>query len=216
MAARGHDLVMSGAHLAEVWPLIRDHHYLHTKPGDPMFCFAWRRPGGLLGDTGEPVAAISYTAPVNKYFGPNSIELSRLVRAPDFDRPLSMFVAWSLRWLKKNAGLAYCLCYADSSAGHHGGIYQATNFIHVAVSSGNRQYVNDLTGEIVSGRAFGQRRGAYRVGWSARRTAKKYLYVFPLREPREQLLARFGWSAMAFPKPDIYRGLMTSLSTDRQ
>lgn len=197
------NLNMSGASFTEVWPLIRDHHYLHRRTGDPIHCFAWREPGGLLGDTGAPLAAIIYTAPANRYFGKGSIELSRLVRHPDADLPpLTQFVSWSLRWLKANTDFRYCLSYADKGAGHHGGIYQAANFVHVAVSSGNRQYRNETTGEIVSGRSFDQRRPEYKIGWKPVRTSEKYLYIYPLREKRKALFERFAWSALPNPKPD--------------
>lgn len=192
---------MTGAQAHEVWPLVIEHHYSHRRTADPMFCFAWRRPGGLLGDTGEPVAAIIYTAPSNKFFGPGSVELSRLIRRPDVSIQLSEFVAWSLRWLKANTSLRYCLSYAERAAGHHGGIYQATNFIHVAVSKGNRRYQNPETGDTVSGRSFDQRRPEYRVGWTPLRTGEKYLYVFPLKERKRSLLSRFGWEQLPYPKP---------------
>lgn len=196
------DSIMTGARAEEVWPLVRDHHYSHRRTADPMFCFAIRRPGGLLGDTGEPRAAIIYAAPVNRYFGAGAVELVRLVREPSLTTPLSRFVGWSLRWLKQNTDLQFCLSYADQGAGHHGGIYQATNFIHVGVSEGNRRYTNVATGESVSGRSFDQRRPEYRAGWEAAKTSRKYLYVFPLGERKKALLARFGWQELPFPKPD--------------
>ena len=193
--------IMTGATFDEVWPLVRDHHYAHRRTADPMFCFAWREIGGLLGDTGTPQAAIVYTAPINRYFGSGAVELARLVRLPTVTRPLSEFVGWSLRWLKRNSELQYCLSYADKSAGHHGGIYQALNFTFVRESDGNRHYRNELTGEVVSGRSFDQRRPEYKVGWTPVRTGKKYLYVFALNEPREKLLQRFNWVPLPYPKP---------------
>jgi hypothetical protein len=191
---------MTGATWDEVWPLVRDHHYSHRRTADPMFCFAWRKPGGLFGCTGEPLAAIVYTSPINRFFGVGSIELARLVRHPDLNEQLSQFVAWSLRWLRKNTDLRYCLSYAEQAAGHHGGIYQASNFIHVMISAGNRQYIGP-NGETVSGRSFDQRRPEYRDGWIARKTGAKYLYVFPLNEKPRALLSRFNWEALPFPKP---------------
>ena len=194
-------LQMTGATVDEIWPLVRNHHYSKRRTADPMFCFAWRQPGGLFGHTGEPLAGIIYTAPVNRYFGTGAIELARLVRKPELAEPLSSFIAWSLRWLRANTDLRYCLSYADAGAGHHGGIYQACNFTYVRQTYGNRFYQNDQTGEIVSGRSFDQRRAAYKAGWRAFKTAPKYLYVFPLNEPHDELLDRFRWHAFPYPKP---------------
>lgn len=194
---------MTGAHADEVWPLVVAHHYSARRTADPMHCFAWRLPGGLLGDTGMPCAAIIYTAPINRVFT-DATELSRLVRVPEFDQQLSEFVAWSLRWLKRNTDLRYCLSYADPSAGHHGGIYQALNFLYLGLSAGNRRYRNPATGEVVSGRSFDQRRPAYREGWVSEKTAKKHLYVYPLSDSRRQLSARFPDRLQPYPKPNLW------------
>ena len=79
---------MTGATLAEVRPLLRAHHYLGAKTADPMFCFALREEGGMFGDTGEPVAAIVYASPINRYFGSGAIELTRLVRNDEVKRTI--------------------------------------------------------------------------------------------------------------------------------
>ena len=191
----------TGATLAEIRHLLADFHYLGAKTADPMHCFAWRRTGGMFGDTGEPVAAIVYASPINRYFGSGCVELTRLVRNDELNQPLSKFVSWSLRWLRANTDLLYCLSYADGAAGHHGGIYQALSFDFVATSSGNTRWHNPATGENVSGRSFDQRRHEYRMGWERVRSGKKFLYIKNLNERRPQLLKRFGWTALPYPKP---------------
>jgi len=193
-------VIMTGATWDEVWPIVRDHHYLHRRTADPMFCFACRDPGGLLGDTGPVRAAMVLTSPANRYFGARSVELARLVREPDVTIPMSKFIGWVMRWLKANTDLAYCLSYADTGAGHHGGVYQAANFTYVATTNGNVQYRNPETGQVVSGRAYDQRRSAYQ-NWERLKTSQKFLYVFPLSERRDKLLNRFGWQALPYPKP---------------
>lgn len=177
--------------LEEAMPLVLEHHYSRRRTADPMFVFLWR-----YGN--EPVAAAIFTAPVNRYFNPGSVELSRLVRLPTFERPLSRFIGLCLRWLKRNTELRFCLSYADTTVGHLGFIYQATNFIHVAVSPGNTQWKCDASGKIVSGRSFDQQRN--KEGWTRLRTGRKLLYVYPLSEPRAALLERFGWTALPYPK----------------
>ena len=194
-------LRMTGGTLSEALPLLRAHHYLKDRTADPMHVFLWRTTGGLFGDTGDAVAAVLYAAPANRYFGQGAAELTRLVRSPDLDLPLSSFVAWSLRWLKANSDLAYVLSYADPSAGHHGGIYQALGFDYVGVSNGNVYHVNPLTGERVSGRSFDQRRPEFRQGWERVRSSGKHLYIRALNERRAKLLARFGWQPLPYPKP---------------
>jgi hypothetical protein len=188
-------LAVVRGNLDDAMPLILAHHYTGRRTADPMHVFLWQRDG-------ETQAAAVYCAPANKFFGKGSIELARLVRLPALADPLSRFVAETLRWLRRHTELAYCLSYSDEGAGHHGGIYQALSFVHVARTKGNVAYRNPHTGAIVSGRSFDQRRPAYQTGWERHRTARKLLYVFPLRERRTHLLRRFNWVALPYPKPD--------------
>jgi hypothetical protein len=179
----------------EALPMVLEHHYTHRRTADPMHVFVWEW-------RGWPVATAIFTSPANRYFGKGSIELARLVRLPAFDFPLSRFVALCLQWLKANTDLAYCLSYADTTVGHVGTIYQATNFTHVAVSKGNVQYRHRESGKIVSGRSFDQHAAGNKEDWERLRTGKKYLYVFPLKERRAKLLKRFGWEALPYPKAE--------------
>lgn len=176
----------------EALPLVLEHHYTHRRTADPMHVFVWEL-------YGEICATAIFTSPVNKYFGKGAIELARLVRLPVFDYPLSRFVALCLQWLAQNTDLKYCLSYADSTVGHKGFIYQACNFTYVAKSKGNIQYQH-ADGRIVSGRSFDQHAANNRQGWIRLRTGEKHLYVYPLRERRQKLLSRFGWSVLPYPK----------------
>lgn len=178
--------------LKHVASLILAEHYTRRCPGDPMHVFVW-----AYGN--EVVATAVFTSPINRYFGKGAVELSRLVRRPDFGQPLSRFIAMCLRWLKRHTELAYCLSYADSTAGHCGFIYQACNFLYVAESQGNTMW-RGPDGGLVSGRSFDQRAEANRQGWERVRSGRKFLYVYPLNNSRKALLERFGWEPLPYPK----------------
>ena len=195
---------MTGATALEVRPLFDRYHYLGGNFADPIAVFADRAPGGLFGDTGEPIAAAVYASPANRYFGNGAVELVRLVRCPNYPRQLSQFVAWSLRWLRRNTAWRFCISYADTGAGHHGGIYQALGFVFVGESKGHAYWEHPATGGRCSARSFDQRRPALRAGWQRRAGTKKYLYVQPLKEQRRDLLRRFGWTALPYPKPSSH------------
>lgn len=188
-------LVFRKGTFREALPLVLEHHYTRRRTADPMHVFVWERDGALK-------AAAIFTSPVNRYFGRGAVELARLVRTPDLVEPLTAFVAKCLRWLKANTQLLFCLSYADTTVGHHGGVYQAANFMYVADSKGNTQYRNTGDGRIVSGRSFDQHSPANKIGWERLRTGKKHLYVYPLAEKRKSLLPRFGWSALPYPKAE--------------
>lgn len=55
-------------------------------------------------------------------------ELNRLCRVDELEKPLSRFVAWCLRKLKKYDWII--VSYSDMAMNHHGYIYQACNFIY--------------------------------------------------------------------------------------
>ena len=188
------DLTFVRGKFADALPLVLEHHYTHRRTADPMHVFLWK-------DAERIVATAIFTSPVNRYFGKGAVELARLVRVPDCLAPLSAFVAKCLRWLKKNTKLLYCLSYADTTVGHHGGIYQALNFVFVAESKGNTQWLCNFTDKVVSGRSYDQQAQHNKVGWTRMRTGKKLLYVYPLAEKIQPLLERFGWAAMPYIKP---------------
>jgi hypothetical protein len=178
-------------------PLLAAYHYRGATVADPMHVFAWKADA-----QGPLLAAAFFAAPVNFYFGKGAVELVRLVRVPELTAPLSQFVAETLRWLKRHTPTLYVLSYADSGQGHHGGIYRALGFTHVRVSKGHSNWRHPPTGAVCSSRAFDQRSPENKVGWVRAKGTDKYLYVKPIHEPWESLAARFGWSALPYPKPD--------------
>ena len=182
--------------LADAMPLILAHHYTRRRTADPMHVFLWDS-GGIN------VACAVFTSPVNRYFGKGSVELSRLVRVPGCQEPLTSFLAECFAWLKRNTDIKFALSYADTTVGHHGGVYQAASMLHVAVSSGGTQWRNKETGAVVSGRSFDQRNPENRFGYERIPAGKKYLYVKPLKERKAKLLLRFGWTELPYPKDNF-------------
>lgn len=80
-------------------------------------------------------------------------ELTR-VALRDHEAPVSKIVAIALRILKKtNPGLRLCVSFADPSRDHHGGIYQAGNWVYTGKS-------NDVVEHFIRGR-WRHTRGAY-------------------------------------------------------
>ena len=118
---------------------------------------------------------------------------------------MSQFLSLCIRQLKQDDRLAFLLSYADTAVGHHGGVYQASNFIYVGESKGNVQYRHDETGKIISGRSFDQHAAGNKAGWTRLRTGRKHLYVYPLRERRKALLERFGWSSLPYPSCPMFQ-----------
>jgi hypothetical protein len=215
------DCVMTGATPDECWPLIRDFHYSKRMPSAIRHCFSWREKGGLFGDTGELKVAAVYGNPVQFNWPQDALELQRLVRVEGFEKQLSEFVSWTLKWLKTNTTTPFVLSYADTAEGHHGGIYQSTNFLYVRetlhpisawlLPNGEKKHPRQVNRELGScGREYVLNK---KPDWVPIKGEPKYLYVKPLRQKTKTLLNRFDWVELPYPKPNAARPLDKAVPT---
>jgi hypothetical protein len=206
---------MTGATADELWPLVRDFHYSRRMAGLVQHAFAWRERGGLFGETGAPLAGVIFSQPVNRNFPKDAVELSRLIRRDDFDEKLSELVSFSLRWLRANTAKVFCISYADTTQGHHGGIYQACGFQYIGATSPGHIGFNCPDGSFVHGRICNSRFGTRSVqaiakikpDWTPVYGQPKHLYIFPLRQKWPTIARRYGWEAKPYPKPHAARPL---------
>lgn len=201
--------IMTGAEPDELWPLVRDHHYSGRLPGNIQHCYAVRQRGGLFGDSGEPVAGIMFSIPPTKW-AEEVIELSRLIRHPDYRYPLTDLIAFSAAWLRK-AGWDLSVSFADWTQRHHGGIYQAASWRY----AGMREPAMDgliIDGVFKPGRscnsAFGTRSpdrlkavlpdSEIAAHWDE----GKHLYWKPLTVSGRTKAKRIGLGSLPYPKPN--------------
>jgi len=123
-------------------------------------------------------------------------ELARVALKPNHKAKVSQCVAMAVRLLKKQSPkLRMLISFADPQQGHHGGIYQAGNWVYTGVSSGDRCFV-----------VFGERKHAKTIhsnGWVQKeswlrsnvdphakevRLPGKHRYLMPLdKEMRERI-----------------------------
>lgn len=109
--------------------------------------------------------------------------------------PVSEIVAAAIRLLRSsNPGLRLVVSFADPNEGHHGGIYQAGNWIYTGES-------NPVIEHYIGGR-WRHTRGAY---WQSkgttvptRETPGKHRYLYPLDRA---IRRRVQTLAVAFPAP---------------
>lgn len=205
---------MTGAEQDEVWPLIRDHHYSRRLPANIQHCYAARQHGGLFGDTGEIVAAIVFSIPPTKW-AEEVIELSRLVRRPDYPEPLTRLISFATLWLKRS-GWNLAVSFADWTQRHHGGIYQAADWrFHGLRSPAMDGLVID--GVFKPGRscnsAFGTRSPDKLRDILTQSEIEphydegKYLYWKPLNVSGKTKARRLDLKSLPYPKPDAARPL---------
>lgn len=108
-------------------------------------------------------AIVVYAIPANRNLShwllgkPNAVlELARLV-APDGHRPnlLTEAISASVRWLREREPTCEAIIsYADSAAGHHGGVYRAASWVPLAASPGKQSFRCMRTGRPVGRRSF--------------------------------------------------------------
>jgi hypothetical protein len=102
--------------------LVCDWHYSHSMSSLDRYCYV------MLSD-GEVVAAAIFGVPKARWREQAFLELTRLIRKPEFTCQLTELLAFACKNLKKcNEHLV--ISYADKTQNHHGGIYQAAGWTY--------------------------------------------------------------------------------------
>ena len=181
---------------------VRKYHYLGTLPPAVNLNY------GMFDDVG--LCAVASYGPCHSARLPAGfIELRRLVRHPASKLSLSSFLADTLRRLKVD-GVPAVVSWADPAAGHHGGIYQATNWIYTEPYSYNwNSHFRRPDGSVVDHRAAFKMFGtssktkvlALQPTWTAFLPLMKYRYVMPLRLRKAKCLALMKAQERPYPKP---------------
>jgi hypothetical protein len=180
---------------AEAQSFMAQHHYLGDVPAAASVCYGNEKSVASYGPVHAPRLPKDY------------LELRRL--ASDGTDVLSRFLSATLRSLKAD-GVPAVLTWADPAAGHHGGIYQATNWIYTEPRSYSwNSHYRTPDGTVVDHRAAYKRFGssAKRVVLEAEPTWEpflppmKYRYLMPLNVSRETALLATRSLVRPYPKP---------------
>lgn len=181
-------------------------HYAHRIPNS-IFTF-----GIYAGSLLQGVVSYGMTANNNLneiIEGVKAIELNRLVINDDVDRnALSFFVSQSLKMLPKPMVV---ISYADSGQGHHGYIYQATNWIYTGLGKGDyefrkngRQYhrknIYDLLGT-------GSLENAKKHGYEVVKVEPKHRYIFLIgdKKQKKKMIEMLPFEICSYPKGENTR-----------
>jgi hypothetical protein len=134
-------------------------------------------------------------------------DVCELVRVAlrDHVTPVSKIVAIALRFLKKsNPSLRMVVSFADTSQGHHGGIYQAGNWVYTGLTEGDREF--HVKGEIFHPRTIHLRGWRQVESWLREnvdpfarlvKTPGKHRYLMPLDDAMREQIAPL---AKPYPK----------------
>jgi hypothetical protein len=132
---------------------------------------------------------------IGKPYGLDQTAVCELVRIAltKHVTPVSKITAIAIRFLKANSpGLQLIISYADPLQGHHGGIYQAGNWIYCGKTKGGTAQIKMASGKIIHKRTAMSRFGtckALEIGGEWTEEMQKHKYLMPLEnEMREKIL----------------------------
>ena len=90
------------------------------------------------------------------YGGVDKFKVAEIVRIAlrDHKHEVSRMIAIAIMLLRKRCpGIELIVAFADQGENHHGGIYQASNFIYTGMSEPGRMFKHKFTGRILHNRA---------------------------------------------------------------
>ena len=137
MSKQFDDVVLAGcSHEAALYAVENWHYSAGLPSGKRTKIGIWE------GTPSEFIGVIIFSRGASPYLGkPYDLEqnqlceLTRIAMRPDHKVPVTYVVARALKMLKEEAkGIQLVFSYADPEQGHHGGIYQAGNWIYAGVT----------------------------------------------------------------------------------
>ncbi len=200
---------------AQVYPWLLRKHYARRIP-PVMFAFGYYVSDRLEGvcTFGPPAKLMNDGACIfNGDFRVNTYELNRLVMndgVPPYS--LSRFVAQTLRLIKTPACI---VSYSDIGQGHHGYIYQATNWVYTGITDQTGGFTYWIDGEWQHPRTtvslFGTREHAEILkrypDVEYQKVSRKHRYMMFLGDKRQrrQMQGLLRYPVQAYPKGDNER-----------
>ena len=146
---------------------------------------------------------------IGKPYGLKQTEICELVRVAltTHETPVSRILAIALRMLAKNQpGLRLIVSYADPSENHHGGIYQATNWLYAGdtkpdfaiIDKNGKRWHSRMVSTTGYKTSFGIRKKTIKPSEGKRVTLPgKHKYLYPLDKAIRKQIAHL---AQPYPK----------------
>lgn len=162
---------------------------------------------------GVVIFGLGATQNLGKPYGLNMQECCELVRIAlrKHMTPVSRIMSIAIRFLKKsNPGLKLIISFADRTQGHHGGIYQATNWIYSGQTE-SAEFFRDPKGKLWHPRRASRKVCAGKQlvtdKWTVEMQQPKYRYLMPLDE---QTRKRVQSLAKPYPKRAVSKAIVAT------
>lgn len=106
--------------------IIKAEHYSKRLPAGVKLCY------GLVTYSPErrTEACVVYSQATGRWEADNLWELTRLVRLPDFDDPMTRLISKSIGYIRQYKLAELIVSFADATQDHHGGIYQSCSWLY--------------------------------------------------------------------------------------
>lgn len=152
-------------------------------------------------ENGKFVGVVLFGRGANKSlgapYGLTQIESCELVRIAltKHSTPVSRIMSLALKFLKKaNDSIRLVVSFADTEQGHHGGIYQATNWVYDGLTLSADEYI--YNGKRWHGRAFRKSHGSHLnyidKGLKVVKGAQKHRYLMPLDKEMKDCIMKLS------------------------
>lgn len=189
--------------------LVEKYHYSKCVPCNSSLCCSFKR-------NGETIASVFFGTPVAKW-SEKILELVRLVRKEEVEpKPhLTRLVGLAVKQIKRERKYDLLISFADSSKGHHGGIYQACSWnYHVQRKSACDGFL--INGTFVHRRSCNAKYGTSStkklpdllvlrgISCEPHFDGGKHLYWKALTKKGEQQAVRLGFKNNPYPKPAVF------------
>ena len=186
------ELVVAPVGFAAAKHAVTRWHYSGTMPPPRRVMFGVWEAGTFAGVV---IFSRGASPSLGKPFALKQNEICELTRVAlrQHEHAVSEIVAEAIRQLHRSApGLRLIISFADPAYGHHGGIYQAGNWLYLGVSQGSTQFV--VNGALRHSRTLGGKQFG-----SGRRTRSSLSYLREHIDPAAEQVKMPGKHRYAMP-----------------
>ena len=190
--------------------LVIPYHYSGRMPSNVQLCY-----GDVVTPPLSVVACCIFSIATGRWEVHNLWELTRLVRLPEYDKPLTRMIGNAIGHIRKHKLANLVLSFADIEEDHHGGIYQAASWIYSGTTKKRLDGFN-IDGVFVPARTCNQRHGTSSVSDLKKSMPNsqvtphfdlgKHLYWKPINKAGMKKAVEMGLKSLAYPKPMLARG----------
>lgn len=194
-------LVVAPVGIAAARYAVETWHYSHTMPvGKSALFGVWEHDRYI----GVVIFGRGAAPELGTAYGLTQMQLCELTRVAlrDHDAPVSKIVTEAVALLRRTSpGLRAVISFADPYAGHHGGIYQAMNWLYLGTSAPSTMYRN-AAGELLHQRMVSKSGVVKQFGKTTTTTKAadctrievpgKHRYALPLDRAMRRQLSRLA------------------------